>query len=146
LTYSSRDYSHRLLGRTDEAIESLQRAYSFLFGSRIGHEPWVPSSEKEMTVWVPAAIGMVHAAAGNSNGVREALDGLRTCPKNRGGQSARAVLCFRMGLLDEGFEALDLAVANHDWFILTIKTHPWFDPVRDDPRFDAVLERMDLAD
>ena len=133
-------------GRRDEALAALRRGYEFLFGSRIGLEPWKPSSEKELSVWIPAAIGMVNAATGDHSEAQEALEGLRTCPRNRGGQSARAVLCFRMGLLDEGFEALDLAVENHDWFILTIKTHPWFDPARDDPRFDAVLERMNLAD
>lgn len=49
-------------------------------------------------------------------------------------------------MLDEGFEAFDLAVSNHDWFMLLIQTHPWFDPVRDDPRFTLVLERMNLAE
>ena len=137
--------AYEQLGQYDQALAALRRAYEFLFNSRIGHEPWVPSSEQEMTVWIPAAIGMVHAAAGDDSEALQALDGVRTCPRNRGGQSARAVLCFRMGLLDEGFEALDLAVENHDWFILTIKTHPWFDPARDDPRFAAVLERMNLA-
>jgi tetratricopeptide (TPR) repeat protein len=138
--------AHEQLGRYNEALAALHRAYEFLFAPKIGQEPWKPSSEKELTIWIPAAIGMVHAAMGDLPEAQAALDGLRTCPENRGGQSARAVLCFRMGLLDEGFEALDLAVANHDWFILTIKTHPWFDPVRDDPRFAAVLKRMNLAD
>ena len=137
--------AYEQLNRPDEALASLRRAYEFLFASKIGQEPWVPSSEIEMSVWIPTAIGMVHAAMGDAEKAHDALDGSRTCPKNRGGQSARAVLCFRMGLLDEGFEALDLAVENHDWFILTIKTHPWFDPVRDDPRFEAVLQRMNLT-
>ena len=139
--------AYEQLGRNDEALASLRRAYEFLFASRIGQEPWVPSSEREMSVWIPAAIGMVHASMGDMDQAEAALEASRGLPRrNRGGQSARAVLCFRMGLLDEGFEALDLAIDNHDWFILTIKTHPWFDPVRDDPRFAQVLKRMNLAD
>jgi len=134
------------LGRFREALSALNRASDLLFGEKTGRAPWIPSSEVEMSIWLPAAIGMVYAAMGNQDKAREALDGARTCPKNRGGQSARAVLCFRMGRLDEGFEALDLAIDNHDWFILTIKTHPWFDPVRDDPRFAQALERMNLSD
>jgi TolB-like protein/Tfp pilus assembly protein PilF len=134
------------LGRFPEALSALAQASDLLFVEKTGRVPWIPSSEVEMSVWVPAAIGMVHAVAGNLDKAHTALDGARTCPKNRGGQSARAVLCFRMGLLDEGFEALDLAIDNHDWFILTIKTHPWFDPVRDDPRFVEALKRMNLSD
>jgi len=41
---------------------------------------------------------------------------------------------------------LSRAVGQYDRFLLTIKTHPWFDPVRDDPRFIAVLQRMNVAD
>lgn len=133
------------LGRLAEALSILSRASDLLFAETTGRAPWIPSSEVEMSVWVPAAIGMVRAAQGDMDEAREALIGARTCPQNRGGQAARAVLCFRMGRFDEGFEALDLAVDNHDWFVLTIKTHPWFDPVRDDPRFAAVLERMNLT-
>ena len=133
------------LGRFPEALSALNRASDLLFGEKTGKAPWIPSGEVEMSIWLPAAIGMVHAAMGNQDKAREALDSARTCPKNRGGQAARAVLCFRMGRLDEGFEALDLAIDNHDWFILTIKTHPWFDPVRDDPRFAQALERMNLS-
>jgi TolB-like protein/Tfp pilus assembly protein PilF/DNA-binding winged helix-turn-helix (wHTH) protein len=134
------------LGRYDDALSALNRASGIFFAEKTGQEIWIPSGEYEMSIWIPAAMGMVHAAMGKSKGAQGALEGLRTCPENKGGQSARAVLCFRLGLVDEGFAALDLAVDNHDWFILTIKTHPWFDPVRADPRFAAILKRMNLAD
>jgi len=135
------------IGRYEEALSALNRAAESLFAEQTGKVPWIPAGETEMTVWIPAATGMVHSAMGDTCGVEDALEASRGLPtRNRGGQSARAVLCFRMGLLDEGFEALDLAVANHDWFILTIKTHPWFDPIRDEPRFADVLHKMNLSD
>jgi len=133
-------------GRSRDALTALTRASELNFASRSGQAIWIPSAEVQMNIWLPVAIGMVHAAMDNLDKAHAALDGARSCPKNRSGHSARAVLCFRLGLLDEGFEALDLAVRNHDWFILTIKTHPWFDPAREDPRFARVLERMGLAD
>jgi len=133
-------------GCPKDALEALERASELNFSPETGQTIWAPSGERHMSIWVPAAIGMVHAAMGDLGKAREALDGARTCPKDRGGQSARAVLCFRLGLLDEGFEALNLAIDNHDWFILTIKTHPWFDPVRGDPEFSKALGRVNLSD
>ena len=50
------------------------------------------------------------------------------------------------GAYDEDFGALDLALKNRDWFIQLIWTRPWFDPVRDDPRFCSVLKRMNLTE
>jgi len=137
--------AYDVLGKHEDALAALTQASAILFAPKTGQTPWVPSGEQEMAIWIPAAIGMVHAAMGHEEDAQAALAGLRTCPVNRAGQSARAVLCFRRGLLEEGFEALNLAVENHDVFILLIKTHPWFDPVRDDPRFADILARMNLA-
>lgn len=132
------------LGKYEAALHSLASAEDSLFTDESCLAPWIPTGDSEPGIWVPAATGMVHAALGNNQESFAALENARSCPKNRCGQSARAVLCFRLGLLGEGFEALDLALKNHDWFILTIRTHPWFDPVRHDPRFHDVLKRMNL--
>lgn len=57
-----------------------------------------------------------------------------------------AVLYFARGNLDDGFKWLDTAVERHARYPLhRIKVHSWFDPARDDLRFEAVLEKMNLS-
>ena len=41
---------------------------------------------------------------------------------------------------------LDRAVEVRDPWIMPIRTHPIFDPIRLDPRFQVLLRRMNLAD
>ena len=43
---------------------------------------------------------------------------------------------------DIGFQAVDV----RDPLIVPIKTFPFFDPVRSDPRYRAILRRMNLSE
>jgi hypothetical protein len=47
---------------------------------------------------------------------------------------------------DAAFAWWDRAVEARDPIIMPIKTFPFFDPVRGDPRYGALLRRMNLAD
>lgn len=46
---------------------------------------------------------------------------------------------------DQAFEWLDRAIETRDPIIMPIKTFPFLDPVRDDPRYRALLDKMHLA-
>ncbi len=46
------------------------------------------------------------------------------------------------GELDEAFTWLDRAIHRHDTSLTLILGDPFLDNLRDDPRFDAVLERL----
>jgi hypothetical protein len=46
--------------------------------------------------------------------------------------------------VDRAFEWLDRAVDARDQFIMPIKTYAFFDPIRKDPRFAALLRKMKL--
>lgn len=125
------------LGRVQDALALLERASTFVHGEF--------QAEWGASVWVDAAIGMMHAAMGETGKAREILDRLNRSMPQRDTAAACAVLSFRLGLTDDGFKWLGRAIGNHDRFLLTIKTHPWFDAARDDPRFTGILERMNLA-
>ena len=49
-----------------------------------------------------------------------------------------------LGEIDRAFAMLDEAYERRSSELLELKAEPWFDPLRDDPRFAALLERMEL--
>ena len=49
-----------------------------------------------------------------------------------------------LGRIDEAFEWLDRAYEERDALLTWVSVAPHYDPLRDDPRFDALLERMGL--
>jgi TolB-like protein/Flp pilus assembly protein TadD len=49
-----------------------------------------------------------------------------------------------LGDKDKAFPFLEKAYENRDYFIKAIKVDPQFDPLRDDSRFAALLEKMNL--
>ena len=51
---------------------------------------------------------------------------------------------FGLGEIDTGFEWFEKAVDERDSWILHILVHPAFDPLRSDPRYPALLRKMNL--
>lgn len=51
-----------------------------------------------------------------------------------------------LGDADQAFENLDRAVQDRDPNLLGLKSNPIFDPVRTDPRYHAILRKMQLGD
>ena len=49
-----------------------------------------------------------------------------------------------LGDKDAAFVELEKAYQNHDWFLQRIKVDPMMDPLRDDPRFDAIVKRLNF--
>lgn len=49
-----------------------------------------------------------------------------------------------LGDKDAAFAELETAFKNHDWFMNRMKVDPFLDPLRDDPRFDAIVKRLNL--
>ena len=49
-----------------------------------------------------------------------------------------------LGEIDSAFEWLDRAVHGRDQFMMPIKSYAFFDPLRADPRFAALLRKMHL--
>jgi serine/threonine-protein kinase len=91
-------------------------------------------------------LGYLHGCAGRVSEARKVLDHL--------GQAARAGYVpptsfanvhVGLGQKDDAFEWLDRAIDARDPLIMPIKSFPYLDPLRADPRFTALLRKMNLA-
>lgn len=47
-----------------------------------------------------------------------------------------------LGNKDAAFADLEEAYRQHEWFLQRIKTDPFMDPLRDDPRFESLVKRL----
>ena len=51
-----------------------------------------------------------------------------------------------LGEKDAAFAELEKAYQAHDWFLQRIKTDPFLDPLRGDPRFKELVHRIGLSE
>lgn len=89
--------------------------------------------------------GLSLALAGEAAEARAVLERLR----ERAAQSyvpptSFAWIHLGLGETERAFEWLDRAVEGRDQFIMPIKSYWFFDPIRSDPRFAALLRKMRL--
>jgi TolB-like protein len=116
--------------RLDEATEASRRAVDLSGGSALAL----------------GCHGYALAVAGDVFGARAAYDRLRTMSaKVYVPPTSFALIHVGLGERDACFEWLDRAVDERDHMITPIKTYPFLDPIRDDPRYAALLEKMRLA-
>jgi tetratricopeptide (TPR) repeat protein len=57
-----------------------------------------------------------------------------------------AVTYVGLGEKDAAFAELEKAYQARDWFLSRIKTDPFMDPLRDDPRFKDLIRRIGLPE
>jgi TolB-like protein len=57
-----------------------------------------------------------------------------------------AVSYAALGETDAAFAELEKSYQERDWFLPRLKVDPFMDPLRDDPRFKAMLKRMNLPE
>ena len=60
--------------------------------------------------------------------------------KERNGIKAKAYT--ELGDLDKAFEDLNVAYETHDSFVTWLKVEPQFDPLRSDPRYQELLQKV----
>ena len=51
-----------------------------------------------------------------------------------------------VGETDEAFARLESMMERKEWFATVLKIHPWIDPLREDPRFEELLDRLDFPE
>ncbi len=95
--------------------------------------------------WGVANLACAHARAGDAAGARAILAELEE--RGDGGGElvpsvALAAVHASLGAHDAAFAALDRAIDARDYWLLALDADPLLAPLRSDPRFDAVRERV----
>jgi len=94
-----------------------------------------------------ALSAVVYAKMGEPAEARMRLDKFLKEPAHHSGLSHFiASVCFALGDIDDGFEWLERSSTESSAGYFRLKIDPLFDAVREDPRFTAILKRMNLAD
>jgi TolB-like protein/two-component SAPR family response regulator/Tfp pilus assembly protein PilF len=133
------------LGRFGDAQEQLRLAKKRQ--SWRWHWPVVWNDDTgDRGIFVDVAAGIAAAHAGDTKTAREILQRLARRGEELHAAAGIGLLHLHLGDLAPGFEWLNRAVDRHDRLLLNIKTDPWFDDVREDLRFEAILGRVGLAD
>ena len=90
-------------------------------------------------------LGLILGAGGKADEARGVLDRLEALARTTFVPPA-SFAWIHLGLrdVDRAFEWLDRAVDAHDQLMMPIKSYAFFDPIRGDPRFHALLCKMKL--
>jgi tetratricopeptide (TPR) repeat protein len=122
-------WAYLLSGRPAESAESFQKAVSLSGGS--------PAMQ--------AGLGCAYVAAGRRSDAEKILDDLQK--KARQGYVSSfhiALLQTRLGNKDAAFEWLERAYQEHSDWMLWLKVARGFDSLRDDPRYQDLLRRLNF--
>ncbi len=127
--YSSLGRVLSLMGKHDLAVAALARA------RELGGE--VPS--------ILGALGEVLARAGRVEEARAVLHELTELSETRWvPASSFAVLHLGLGDYPTTLTFLETATDRREFSVTALKTHPLYDPLRSEPRFQRLLERIGL--
>lgn len=117
-------------GRFDEAVSAFRKAVELSEGM------------------LPIRVGMLGAALarhGNTAEARSLLESLETkAAESYFPASSVASIHLALGDIDAGFSWLERAVDERDPIVLKLHIYPTVDPIRADPRFVALLRKMNL--
>jgi len=133
------DGGHADLGRALEALGRFDEARAECIEAKRLAGP---------SIAAPAfALAHVEAAAGNEAEARRLLKELIDARESRVVSSyGIAALHVSLGDIDEAFRWFDIAVDEGAPSLLMLRVHPRLDPIRKDPRYWPLVEKVGLAD
>jgi tetratricopeptide (TPR) repeat protein len=129
------------MAQYEEAIAAFSRAKEAIHA----HEP--EGGNEQFIADIDGLLGITYARQGNTDRGEEVLRDLiersETEPVPSG---TLASLCFALGKMDEGFAWLREACQRTENIVVALRTSPWLDDARSDPRFTEILQTVGLAD
>jgi tetratricopeptide (TPR) repeat protein len=123
--------AYRINAMYTEAIAESQTAIAL-----VGRHPWPLF-----------LLGMIYADSGNKSEAKAIYNELFERSQHEYVQPVIfALLNTALSEKDKAFEALDRAYEEHNALLVNLRSWQGFDPLRDDPRFDALLKKMGLEE
>lgn len=91
-------------------------------------------------------LGYARAKFGQKNQAREIVRQIisKNPPPPAQIHGGLAMIYGELGEKDAAFEHLEKSIENREWWAFTIKVAPYFDSLRDDPRFEKMLRQINL--
>lgn len=150
--------------RFDEAVEQGRRTYQ-LDPGHVGARNWLCHALNAKGLYAESValaegavksgsdafnsvfgcLGVAYSKTGQRDRAHEILVKLEDARKDRYVMSYwLACIYAAMGNKDAAFAELERSFKDRDWFLPRLKVDPFMDPLRDDPRFDAMVKRLNL--
>jgi tetratricopeptide (TPR) repeat protein len=90
-------------------------------------------------------LGLAHAAAGERADADQVLARIEALPRgNAGSPTAIAGMCMLLNDVEGSVQWMAKAIEQRDPRAMWMNVHPWADSVRDDPRYQALMDLMHL--
>jgi TolB-like protein/Tfp pilus assembly protein PilF len=99
----------------------------------------------ELAPWYNMGVGSLAAAYCQAGDHERSHEWAQKLADSHTHTVGAALYCAAAGEVDAMFEALEVAYRQRDRMLLNIQNLPFFDDYRADPRFQALLQRMNLA-
>lgn len=150
----------------DKSIENLQIAQSkmplnyntiiglaWAYAGKSEYEKALDSVEKALALNdkqkndTQAIKAFILAKAGRKDEARKILGLLNEISDTESNlNGGRAIVYAALGEKNKAFEFLEKAIEEREWWCYLLKVHFMFDPLRDDPRFNEMLRRVNLTE
>jgi tetratricopeptide (TPR) repeat protein len=114
------------------------------------HEEAIAEAQKAKALsenpWYTAHLAYIYAIAGNNDEAEQMLDEMMKLSNQELIQHASSMALIYIGSknYDQAFIWLETAYQQRDYWLVTAKGAPEFDPVRSDSRFKELLIKMGL--
>ena len=127
--YLARGLALSMLGRHEEAIAALEKG--------------VVASQRSSEML--AQLALAYGRAGFTDQARATLSELEARARTQHVSPFAFSLAYTgLGEWGTAVDALEKAYRAREWYLCVLKTEPTLDPLRGDPRFEALLRRLNL--
>ena len=91
--------------------------------------------------------GIAYAKAGRRQDAERIVERFRDIAKTQYVMSYHIALIYSvLGDKDKALAELETSVSERDYLLPRIKVEPFLDPLRGDPRFDAIVRRLNFPE